>query len=132
MAIERALRNAKVNADQIGYANLHGTSTPMNDLAETQGVKTVFGEHAKKLATSSTKSMTGHLLGAAGAVEAIATLQALHTGILPPTINYIDPDPELDLDYIPNTPKEQQVEYAISNSNAFGGQNAVAVFKRFA
>jgi 3-oxoacyl-[acyl-carrier-protein] synthase II len=131
MAIERALRNSKVNPEQIGYANLHGTSTPMNDLAETQGVKAVFGEHAKKLATSSTKSMTGHLLGAAGAIEAIATMQALHTGILPPTINYIDADPELDLDYIPNTPREQQVEYAISNSNAFGGQNAVAVFKRF-
>ncbi len=131
MAIERALKNSKVNPEQIGYANLHGTSTPMNDLAETQGVKVVFGDHAKKLATSSTKSMTGHLLGAAGAIEAIATMQALYTGILPPTINYIDPDPELDLDYIPNTPREQQVEYAISNSNAFGGQNAVAVFKRF-
>jgi 3-oxoacyl-[acyl-carrier-protein] synthase II len=130
-AIKRALKNSKVNADQIGYANLHGTSTPMNDLAETQGMKAVFGDHIKKLATSSTKSMTGHLLGAAGAVEAIATVQALDTGILPPTINYIDADPECDLDYIPNTPREQQVEYAISNSNAFGGQNACAVFKRW-
>jgi 3-oxoacyl-[acyl-carrier-protein] synthase II len=131
LAIQRALKNAKVNPDQVGYVNLHGTSTPMNDLAETQGIKTVFGSHAKNLATSSTKSMTGHLLGAAGAVEAIATVQALSSGILPPTINYTDPDPECDLDYIPNMPREQQVEYAISNSNAFGGQNAVAVFKRF-
>lgn len=130
-AISRALKNSKVNVDQVGYANLHGTSTPMNDLAETQGMKMVFGAHAYTMSTSSTKSMTGHLLGAAGAVEAIATLQALHSGILPPTINLHDPDPELDLDYIPNTPKERQVEYAISNSNAFGGQNAVAVFKRF-
>ncbi len=129
-AIQRALKNSKVNTDQVGYANLHGTSTPMNDLAETQGMKAVFGADTK-IATSSTKSMTGHLLGAAGAIEAIATVQALATGILPPTINYIDADPECDLDYIPNTPREQQVEYAISNSNAFGGQNAVAVFKRF-
>jgi 3-oxoacyl-[acyl-carrier-protein] synthase II len=130
-AIKRALKNAKVDAEQIGYANLHGTSTPMNDLAETQGMKAVFGEHIKNLATSSTKSMTGHLLGAAGAIEAIATVQALDTGILPPTINYIDADPECNLDYIPNTPRKQQVEYAISNSNAFGGQNACAVFKRW-
>jgi 3-oxoacyl-[acyl-carrier-protein] synthase II len=130
-AIKRALKNAKINADQVGYANLHGTSTPMNDLAETQGMKAVFGDHSKKLATSSTKSMTGHLLGAAGAVEAIATVQALDTGIIPPTINYIDADPECDLDYTPNTPRELQVEYAISNSNAFGGQNACAVFKRW-
>jgi 3-oxoacyl-[acyl-carrier-protein] synthase II len=130
-AIKRALKNSKINADQVGYANLHGTSTPMNDLAETQGMKAVFGDHSKKLATSSTKSMTGHLLGAAGAVEAIATVQALDTGIIPPTINYIDADPECDLDYTPNTPRELQVEYAISNSNAFGGQNACAVFKRW-
>ncbi len=130
-AIKRALKNAKINPDQVGYANLHGTSTPMNDLAETQGMKAVFGDHSKKLATSSTKSMTGHLLGAAGAIEAIATVQALATGIIPPTINYIDADPECDLDYTPNTPRELQVEYAISNSNAFGGQNACAVFKRW-
>jgi 3-oxoacyl-[acyl-carrier-protein] synthase II len=131
LAMERALRNSKVNLEQVGYINLHGTSTPMNDLAETQGIKALFGDYAKKLATSSTKSMTGHLLGAAGAIEAIATVQALHSGILPPTTNYTDPDPECDLDYIPNVPRELQVEYAISNSNAFGGQNASAVFKRF-
>jgi 3-oxoacyl-[acyl-carrier-protein] synthase II len=131
LAMERALRNSKVNLEQIGYINLHGTSTPMNDLAETQGIKSLFKDYAYKLATSSTKSMTGHLLGAAGAIEAIATVQALHSGILPPTTNYTDPDPECDLDYIPNVPRELQVEYAISNSNAFGGQNASAVFKRF-
>jgi 3-oxoacyl-[acyl-carrier-protein] synthase II len=131
LAMSRALKNARINPEQVGYINLHGTSTPLNDLAETQGIKVVFGDHAKRLASSSTKSMTGHLLGAAGAVEAIATVQALHSGVLPPTINYTDPDPECDLDYVPNQPREQQVEYAISNSNAFGGQNAVAVFKRF-
>jgi 3-oxoacyl-[acyl-carrier-protein] synthase II len=131
LAMQRALKNAKVNTDQIGYINLHGTSTPLNDLAETQGIKALFKDHAYKLAASSTKSMTGHLLGAAGAIEAIATVQALHSGILPPTINYIDPDPECDLDYVPNEARELQVEYAVSNSNAFGGQNASAVFKRF-
>ena len=131
LAMQRALKHAKVNTDQIGYINAHGTSTPANDLGETQGIKTVYGEHAYKLAVSSTKSQTGHLLGAAGAVEAIAVAQALYTGILPPTINHHDPDPELDLDYIPNTPRELQVEYAMSNSLAFGGQNASAVFKRF-
>ncbi len=131
MAMQRALHNAKVNADQIGYVNAHGTSTPPNDLEETRGLKTVFGDHAYKFAVSSTKSMTGHLLGAAGAVEAIATVQALASGVLPPTINYLEPDPELDLNYIPNEPLERSVEYAMSNSNAFGGQNAVAVFKRF-
>jgi 3-oxoacyl-[acyl-carrier-protein] synthase II len=131
MAMQRALQNAKVNADQIGYVNAHGTSTPPNDLEETRGLKTVFGDHAHKFAVSSTKSMTGHLLGAAGAVEAIATVQALASGVLPPTINYLEPDSELDLNYIPNEPLERSVEYAMSNSNAFGGQNAVAVFKRF-
>jgi 3-oxoacyl-[acyl-carrier-protein] synthase II len=131
MAMQRALQNAKVNADQIGYVNAHGTSTPPNDLEETRGLKTVFGDHAHKFAVSSTKSMTGHLLGAAGAVEAIATVQALASGVLPPTINYLEPDPELDLNYIPNEPLERSVEYAMSNSNAFGGQNAVAVFRRF-
>ncbi len=133
MAMKRALEHAKVNPEQIGYVNAHGTSTPPNDLGETQAIKSVFGDHAYKLAVSSTKSMTGHLLGAAGAIEAIATVQALTTGILPPTINHFagDEDPECDLDYIPNQPREQQVEYATSNSLAFGGQNAVAVFKRW-
>ena len=131
MAMTRALKNSSVALEQIGYINAHGTSTGPNDLFETQAIKAVYGDHAHKLAISSTKSMTGHLLGAAGAIEAIAVAQALHTGILPPTINYSDPDPLCDLDYIPNKPREMQVEYAMSNSLAFGGQNASAVFKRF-
>lgn len=131
LAMKRALKNSKVSPEQIGYINAHGTSTGPNDLFETQAIKAVYGDHAFKLAISSTKSMTGHLLGAAGAIEAIAVAQALHTGILPPTINYTDPDPLCDLDYIPNKPRELQVEYAMSNSLAFGGQNASAVFKRF-
>lgn len=131
LAMRRALKSAGVAPEQIGYVNAHGTSTPANDLAETQALKSVFGDHASKLAVSSTKSQTGHLLGAAGAVEAIACAQALYNGVLPPTINYDDPDPELDLDYIPNQARTQQVEYAMSNSFAFGGQNAVLVFKRY-
>lgn len=131
MAMTRALKNSSVALEQIGYINAHGTSTGPNDLFETQAIKAVYGDHAHSLAISSTKSMTGHLLGAAGAIEAIAVAQALHTGILPPTINYTDPDPLCDLDYIPNKPRELQVEYAMSNSLAFGGQNASAVFKRF-
>ena len=131
LAMKRALKNSKVSPEQIGYINAHGTSTGPNDLFETQAIKAIYGDHAFKLAISSTKSMTGHLLGAAGAIEAIAVAQALHTGILPPTINYTDPDPLCDLDYIPNKPRELQVEYAMSNSLAFGGQNASAVFKRF-
>ena len=130
-AMRHALARAQINPDQVGYVNAHGTSTPAGDLAETQAIRAVYGEHAGKLAVSSTKSMTGHLLGAAGAIEAIATVQALSSGILPPTINYTDPDPELNLDYVPNVAREQQVEYAVSNSFAFGGQNAVLTFKRF-
>ncbi len=131
LAIEAALREAGVAPEEVGYVNAHGTSTPYNDRVEVLALKKVFGEHAKKLAVSSTKSMTGHLLGAAGAVEAIATAQALDRGVLPPTINYDDPDPELDLDFVPNEPREVQVEYALSNSFAFGGQNAVLLLKRF-
>ncbi len=131
LAIEAALREAGVAPEAVGYVNAHGTSTPYNDRVEVIALKKVFGDHAKKLAVSSTKSMTGHLLGAAGAVEAIATAQALASGVLPPTINYDDPDPELDLDFVPNEPREAQVEYALSNSFAFGGQNAVLLLKRF-
>lgn len=130
-AMRHALARAQINPEQVGYVNAHGTSTPAGDLAETQAIRAVYGEHASKLAVSSTKSMTGHLLGAAGAIEAIATVQALSSGVLPPTINYTDPDPELNLDYVPNVAREQQVEYAVSNSFAFGGQNAVLTFKRF-
>lgn len=115
---------------QVGYINAHGTSTPYNDLFETKAVKTVFADHAYNLAMSSTKSMTGHLLGAAGGVEAIFTALALKEGILPPTINLTTPDPECDLDYIPNTARNQYVEYAMSNSLGFGGHNASILLKK--
>ena len=124
-----ALNSAEVDAGQIGYINAHGTSTPANDLNETLAFKDVFGE-GKVPPVSSTKSMTGHMLGAAGAVEAIASVQALASGVLPPTRNYIDPDPELDLDYIPNEAREQRIDYALSTNFAFGGQNAALIFKR--
>ncbi|MEM7737238.1 MAG: beta-ketoacyl-ACP synthase II [Deinococcota bacterium] len=127
--VQAALKDAEVSTDKIGYINAHGTSTAANDLNETLAYKTVFGE-ASVPPISSTKSMVGHTLGAAGGVEAIATIQALNTGILPPTRNYHDPDPELDLDYIPNEPREQQVDYALSTNFAFGGQNAALIFKR--
>lgn len=130
VAMRMALATGSVNPEQVGYINAHGTSTHFNDLHETQGIKHVFGDHARKLAVSSTKSMTGHLLGAAGAIEAIASAQALADGILPPTINLSDPDPELDLDYIPEGAREHQVEYALSNSFAFGGQNAALLLKK--
>jgi len=132
VAMRAALRGAGVTPEQVGYINAHGTSTPANDLNETLAIQAVYGDHAATLAVSSTKSMTGHLLGAAGAIEAIATAQALRDGILPPTINFNDPDPQLTLDYIPNAAREQQVEYAMSNSFAFGGQNAVLLLKRWA
>jgi len=130
-AMRQALTRAQINPEQVGYVNAHGTSTPAGDLAETQAIHSVYGEHARSLAVSSTKSMTGHLLGAAGAIEAIATVQALESGILPPTINYLEPDPLLNLDYVPNVAREHQADYAVSNSFAFGGQNAVLAFKRF-
>ncbi|MDA0699610.1 MAG: beta-ketoacyl-ACP synthase II [bacterium] len=128
--IRWALRDAKLDADRIGYVNAHGTSTPANDLNETQAFKTVWGSAAAVPPVSSTKSMTGHTLGAAGGIEGIATVQALHSGVLPPTRNLHDRDPELDLDYIPHTAREQQVEAAISTNFAFGGQNAAVVFGR--
>ncbi len=115
----------------IGYINAHGTSTPYNDKFETIAIKRLFGEHAGRLAVSSTKSMTGHLLGAAGGVEAIATTLALHHGILPPTINYETPDPDCDLDYIPNQARKQDVEVALSNAFGFGGTNATLAFKKY-
>ncbi|WP_293180308.1 beta-ketoacyl-ACP synthase II [Oceanithermus sp.] len=130
LAMKAAMRDGGVEPEQIGYINAHGTSTPLNDRAETLAIKKLFGDHAYELMVSSTKSMTGHLLGAAGAVEAIATAQALASGIVPPTINYTASEPELDLDYVPNEPREVQVDYALSNSFAFGGQNAVLLFKR--
>jgi 3-oxoacyl-[acyl-carrier-protein] synthase II len=130
-SIKMALNDGGVQPEQVGYINAHGTSTPQNDRLETMAIKAAFGEHAYKLGISSTKSMTGHMLGAAGAVEAIVCLLAIQKGILPPTINYETPDPECDLDYIPNTPRKQQIDYAISNSLGFGGHNACLLFKRF-
>jgi len=130
-AMSAALHDAGVPATAVHYINAHGTSTPYNDKFETMAIKRVFGEHAKKLAVSSTKSMTGHLLGAAGGVEAIATVLAMHHGILPPTINYDTPDPDCDLDYVPNQARKQEVEVALSNAFGFGGTNAILAFRKY-
>jgi 3-oxoacyl-[acyl-carrier-protein] synthase II len=130
-AMLAALRDARIAPTEVGYINAHGTSTPYNDKFETQAIKRVFGEHAARLAVSSTKSMTGHLLGAAGGIEAIATLLAIHNGLLPPTINYETPDPECDLDYVPNHARKQEVEFALSNAFGFGGTNATLAFRKF-
>jgi 3-oxoacyl-[acyl-carrier-protein] synthase II len=115
----------------VGYINAHGTSTPYNDKTETLAIKQVFGDHARRLAVSSTKSMTGHLLGAAGGIEAVVTVLALQQGILPPTINYETPDPECDLDYVPNVARKAEVESALSNGFGFGGTNATLAFRRW-
>jgi len=125
-----ALKSAGMAPSEVGYVNAHGTSTPANDLNETLAFKAVWDGHGPVPPVSSTKSMTGHTLGAAGGIEAIATVQALHHGVLPPTRNYHDPDPELDLDYVPNEAREAQVDVAISTNFAFGGQNACLVFRR--
>jgi 3-oxoacyl-[acyl-carrier-protein] synthase II len=130
-AMAGALADAGIAAADVGYVNAHGTSTPYNDKFETLAIKRVFGEHARKVAVSSTKSMTGHLLGAAGGIEAIATVLALHHGMLPPTINYETPDPDCDLDYIPNQARKQDVELALSNAFGFGGTNATLVFRKY-
>ena len=123
--------DAGIKAGDIDYVNAHGTSTPMNDLSETMAMKTVFKEHVKNLAVSSTKSMTGHLLGAAGGVESIYSILAIKNGIIPPTINYDEPDPECDLDYVPNVARKQNVRIVMSNSFGFGGTNASLIFKSF-
>ncbi|HXW18080.1 MAG TPA: beta-ketoacyl-[acyl-carrier-protein] synthase family protein, partial [Candidatus Acidoferrales bacterium] len=128
-AMRSALRDAKLSPEQIAYVNAHGTGTPGNDPTETRALHEVFGAHAKRLSISSTKSMHGHALGAAGALEAFATVMALREGILPPTANFTEPDPECDLDYIPNQPRALEVECALSNSFAFGGLNAVLAFR---
>ncbi|WLR57710.1 beta-ketoacyl-ACP synthase II [Mesobacillus subterraneus] len=130
-AMKMALDDAELAPEEVGYINAHGTSTEYNDKYETMVIKTVFGEHAYKLAVSSTKSMTGHLLGAAGGIEAIFTVMALKEGILPPTINLETPDPECDLDYVPNSARKQQVNAAISNSLGFGGHNATIAFRKY-
>ncbi len=129
--MQRTLKDAGVNPEQVGYINAHGTSTPYNDKFETLAIKDTFGAHAYKLAVSSTKSMTGHLLGAAGGIEGIFCVLALHHNVIPPTINYVNPDPECDLDYVPNEPREARVDYVLSNSFGFGGTNAALLFKRY-
>ena len=130
-AMAAALADGGVDPGAVDYINAHGTSTPYNDLFETMAIKTVFGDHARKLAVSSTKSMTGHLLGAAGAVEALFCALALQEGVIPPTINYATPDPECDLDYVPNAARRRAIRYALSNSFGFGGTNSVLLLGRF-
>jgi 3-oxoacyl-[acyl-carrier-protein] synthase II len=131
LAMEMALRKADLDREQVGYINAHGTGTPMNDRVETQAIKRVFGEHAYRLAVSSTKSMTGHMMGAAGAVEAIFSVKALHEQVLPPTMHYEVPDPDCDLDYVPNAARRvQDLEAALSTSIGLGGHNAALLFQR--
>jgi 3-oxoacyl-[acyl-carrier-protein] synthase II len=129
--MEKALKHAGIQPTQVDYINAHGTSTPFNDKLETLAIKRLFGDHARKLAISSTKSMTGHLLGAAGGLEAGITALAVKHQVIPPTINYEFPDPECDLDYVPNQKREAKIEYALSNSFGFGGTNGALLFRRF-
>jgi 3-oxoacyl-[acyl-carrier-protein] synthase II len=131
MAMTRAIRDAKVTPEQIDYIVAHGTSTPLNDVTETRAIKAAFGDHAYRVPISSPKSMIGHLLGAAGAAGAIAAVGAIRDGCIAPTINYDTPDPDCDLDYVPNAKRDARVDRAIVNGFGFGGQNAVAVFERF-
>ncbi len=129
--MQRTLKDAGIKPEQVGYINAHGTSTPYNDKFETLAIKDTFGAHAYKLPVSSTKSMTGHLLGAAGGIEAVFCALAIHHKVLPPTINYFNPDPDCDLDYVPNEPRPAEVEYVLSNSFGFGGTNAALLLKRY-
>jgi 3-oxoacyl-[acyl-carrier-protein] synthase II len=128
--MRNAIRDAGLTADGIDYINAHGTSTPLGDLAETVAVKRLLGDRAKKVAVNSTKSMTGHLLGAAGGIEAVFSILALRDQVSPPTINLQNPDPLCDLDYVPNTARKMKIETALSNSFGFGGTNGSLVFKR--
>jgi 3-oxoacyl-[acyl-carrier-protein] synthase II len=129
-SMEIALKDAGVNASEVQYLNAHATSTPLGDKAETAAMKAAFGAHAYKLAISSTKSMTGHLLGAAGVVEAVLTILAMRDGVVPPTINLDNADPDCDLDFVPNTARQMRVDVAMSNSFGFGGTNGTLVFRR--
>lgn len=125
-----ALRNARLNADQVDYLNAHGTSTPLGDLNETNAIKAALGDHAKKMVVSSTKSMTGHLLGGAGGIESVFTVLALHHQKVPPTINIFEQDPECDLDYCANTARDMKINVALKNNFGFGGTNGTLVFQR--
>lgn len=125
-----ALRNAGVSADQVQYLNAHGTSTPLGDVNETNAIKLAFGDHAYKLAVSSTKSMTGHLLGGAGGIESLFTVLAVRDQVAPPTINLVNQDPDCDLDYCANAAREMRIEMAVKNNFGFGGTNGTLVFKR--
>ena len=129
-SMKASLRNAGINPDQVQYVNAHGTSTPLGDVNETNALKLTFGDHAKKLTVSSTKSMTGHLLGGAGGIESVFTVMALKQQVAPPTINIVNQDPECDLDYCANTAREMKIEYAVKNNFGFGGTNGTLVFKR--
>jgi 3-oxoacyl-(acyl-carrier-protein) synthase len=127
----QAVQDSGMAPEEIDYINAHGTSTDYNDKFETMAIKEVFGDHARKLAVSSTKSMTGHLLGAAGGIEAIFSVKSIQNGIIPPTINYETPDPECDLDYVPNEARKVEVKTVLSNSLGFGGHNATLIFKKY-
>ena len=129
--MKAALADGRIHPEQVEHINAHGTSTPYNDLYETMAIKSVFKEHSSRLMVSSTKSMTGHLLGAAGAIESVFSVLALRDGVVPPTINYTTPDPECDLDYVPNTARSQPIRYVLSNSFGFGGTNSCLLFGRF-
>jgi 3-oxoacyl-[acyl-carrier-protein] synthase II len=130
--MEAALADAEISAEQIDYINAHGTSTPLNDISETLAIKEVFHDHAYKLAISSTKSMTGHLLGGAGGIETVFTALTISDGVMPPTINHENPDPECDLDYVPNVKRQAAVKYAMTNSFGFGGTNASLILSKYA
>lgn len=130
MAMDFAIKDARINPEKIGYINAHGTSTPVGDEIETEAIKRVFGAHAKNLWVSSTKSMTGHTLGAAGAVESIFSILALHNNVTPPTINLDNPSPDCDLDYVPFTARQGKLQHVLNNSFGFGGTNCSIVFSR--
>jgi len=129
--MQLALEEAGMSPAEIDYINAHGTSTPLNDVYETEAIRTVFGKHSKAIAVSSTKSMTGHLLGAAGGVEAMIAVKSVYEGIIPPTINLDHPDPACDLDYVPHKPRKKEINTAMSNTFGFGGVNAVLIVKKF-
>jgi 3-oxoacyl-[acyl-carrier-protein] synthase II len=129
--MKMAIKDARLAPEEVDYINAHGTSTPLNDMTETLAIKSVFGSHAKNVPISATKSMTGHLLGAAGSTEAIFTVLAIRDGILPPTINYEEPDPQCDLDYVPNVARQKPLRIGMSNAFGFGGTNATLIFKKF-